>query len=123
MATPTRSTANSTKTCAFSSLSPSRCPRSRRWLRRPRSQRRYASSGFTPTEAIRIATLNGAQYLKRADRVGSIAKGKRADLLIVRGDPGSRIADIENAHLVFKDGVAYDAQRLFDSARGTVGLH
>jgi imidazolonepropionase-like amidohydrolase len=80
-------------------------------------------SGFTPVEAIRISTLNGAQYLKQADRIGSIAKGKRADLLIVRGDPGARIADIENANLVFKDGVAYDAQRLFDSARGTVGLH
>lgn len=80
-------------------------------------------SGFTPLEAIRIATLNGAQYLKRADRIGSIAKGKRADLLVVHGDPGSRIADIENAHLVFKGGIAYDAQRLFDSARGTVGLH
>ena len=80
-------------------------------------------SGFTPVEAIRIATLNGAQYLRRADRVGSIAQGKRADLLIVRGDPASRIADIENADIVFKGGVAYDAQRLFDSARGTVGLH
>jgi hypothetical protein len=80
-------------------------------------------SGFTPVDAIRIATLNGAQYLKRADRVGSIAKGKRADLLIVRGDPASHIADIENAEMVFKDGVGYDSQRLFDSARGTVGLH
>jgi imidazolonepropionase-like amidohydrolase len=80
-------------------------------------------SGFTPVEAIHIATLNGAQYLHLADRVGSIAKGKRADLLIVRGDPTARIADIENAELVFKDGVGYDSQRLFDSARGTVGLH
>jgi imidazolonepropionase-like amidohydrolase len=80
-------------------------------------------SGFTPIEAIRIATLNGAQFLRRADRVGSIAKGKRADLLVVRGDPASRIADIENSDMVFKDGVAYDAQRLFESARGTVGLH
>jgi imidazolonepropionase-like amidohydrolase len=80
-------------------------------------------AGFTPIEAIRIATLNGAQFLRRADRVGSIAKGKRADLLVVRGDPTSRIADIENAETVFKGGVGYDAQRLFDSARGTVGLH
>jgi imidazolonepropionase-like amidohydrolase len=80
-------------------------------------------SGFTPPEAIRIASLNGAQYLKRADQIGSIAKGKRADLLVVNGDPGSRISDIENPHLVFKGGVGYDAQRLFDSARGTVGLH
>ncbi len=80
-------------------------------------------SGFAPIEAIHIATWNGAQFLHRADRVGSIAKGKRADLLIVRGDPASHIADIENADMVFKDGVGYDAQRLFESARGTVGLH
>ena len=37
-------------------------------------------AGFTPLEAIRIATLNGARYLGRDGRVGSIAPGKQADL-------------------------------------------
>ena len=74
-------------------------------------------------EAIRIASLNGAQYLGRADRIGSIAVGKSADLLVVRGDPSARIRDIENAEMVFKDGVGYDFERLFHSARGVVGLH
>ncbi len=80
-------------------------------------------SGFTAPEAIRIASLNGAQYLGRADRIGSIAVGKSADLLVVHGDPSARIRDIENAEMVFKDGVGYDSGRLFQSARGVVGLH
>src|SRR5205823_15018819 len=51
-------------------------------------------SGFTPVEAIKIGTLNGATYLGRADRVGSIALGKQADLVVIAGDPSSRIADL-----------------------------
>jgi imidazolonepropionase-like amidohydrolase len=80
-------------------------------------------AGFTPVDAIKIATLNGARYLGRAERVGSIATGKAADLLVVRGDPTTRIRDIENGELVFKDGVGYDVERLLRSARSTVGLH
>jgi imidazolonepropionase-like amidohydrolase len=80
-------------------------------------------AGFSPLDAIKIATLNGAQYLGRADHIGSIAKGKAADLLVVTGDPSSNIADIEHAELVFKDGLGFDSPKLFESARGDVGLH
>jgi len=79
-------------------------------------------AGFTPVEAIRIATLNGAQFLGEAERIGSIASGKLADLVLVEGDPSKKIADIEKAELVFKDGVGYDPGKLIDSVRGTVGL-
>src|SRR4051812_33688293 len=79
-------------------------------------------SGFTPLEAIRIGTLNGATFLGRADRVGSIALGKQADLVVVSGDPSSRIADVRNVQLVFKQGVGYDPAKLIDSVRGKVGL-
>lgn len=78
--------------------------------------------GFTPLEAIRIGTLNGATYLGRADRVGSIALGKQADLVVVAGDPSSRIGDLRNVQLVFKQGVGYDPAKLIDSVRGKVGL-
>jgi imidazolonepropionase-like amidohydrolase len=37
-------------------------------------------AGFTPEEAIQIATLNGARFLKRADHIGSLAVGKQADI-------------------------------------------
>ena len=80
-------------------------------------------AGLTPLEAIKVATLNGAQYLGRADRVGSLVVGKRADLLIVNGDPSSRISDIEKVEIVFKDGVGYDSAKLFASVKGRVGLH
>ncbi|HEX9120676.1 MAG TPA: amidohydrolase family protein, partial [Terriglobales bacterium] len=44
-------------------------------------------AGFTPVEAIKIATLNGAQWLGIADKIGSIAPGKQADLVVIKGDP------------------------------------
>src|SRR5205085_6529659 len=49
--------------------------------------------GFTPLEAIRIATLNGAKFLGLDDRIGSIAAGKQADLVVLDGNPAARIAD------------------------------
>ena len=43
-------------------------------------------AGFTVPEAIRIATLNGAIFLGRADRIGSLEAGKRADIVLLDGD-------------------------------------
>ena len=79
-------------------------------------------SGFTPLEAIRISTLNGATYLGRAALVGSVAVGKQADLLVIGGDPSVRIEDVRNVELVFKQGVAYDPAKLIASVKGKVGL-
>ena len=78
-------------------------------------------AGFSPLEAIRIATLNGATYLGVADRIGSIAVGKNADLVVVKGDPSRDIAAIENVVTVFKDGVGYDPAALLRSVRGRYG--
>jgi len=78
-------------------------------------------AGFTPVEAIRIATLNGAIYLGRQDQIGSVVVGKNADLVVVKGDPATRIADIENVETVFKDGVGYDTKKLLDSVKGHYG--
>lgn len=80
-------------------------------------------SGFTPLEAIRICTFNGATYLGRADRVGSLAAGKQADLVVIDGNPAANIADIEKVELVFRQGVGYDPQKLIDSVKGSVGLY
>ncbi|HEY8104718.1 MAG TPA: amidohydrolase family protein, partial [Gemmatimonadales bacterium] len=79
--------------------------------------------GFTPLEAISIATLNGAKYLGRDQRVGTVAAGKQADLIVVRGDPSTNIADLENVEIVFKDGIGYDPEKLIASVRGKVGLN
>ena len=80
-------------------------------------------AGFTPVEAIRIATLNGAVYLGRATTIGSLIEGKNADLVVVKGDPSTKISDIENTEIVFKDGVGYDSQKLLDSTRGRYGQY
>jgi imidazolonepropionase-like amidohydrolase len=79
-------------------------------------------AGLTPLEAIRVGTLNGATYLGRADAVGSIAVGRQADLVVIAGDPATRIEDVRNVELVFRHGVGYDPERLIASVRGSVGL-
>jgi imidazolonepropionase-like amidohydrolase len=78
-------------------------------------------AGFTPVEAIHIATFNGAQFLGEADKIGTIAAGKQADLVVIKGDPSKKIEDIENVETVFKDGVGYDSAKLIESVRGVVG--
>ncbi len=78
--------------------------------------------GFTPLEAIKIATWNGAKYLGRETRIGSIAVGKQADLVLVSGDPSTSIGDVRNVDTVFRRGVGFDPVKLIDSVKGKVGL-
>jgi imidazolonepropionase-like amidohydrolase len=78
-------------------------------------------AGFTPVEAVHIATANGAQFLGELDRIGTIAVGKQADLVVIKGDPSQKIDDIENVETVFKDGIGYDSAKLIESVRGVVG--
>jgi hypothetical protein len=79
-------------------------------------------AGFTPVEAIQIATENGALYLGQQDRIGTLAPGKQADLVLIKGDPSTRIDEIENVETVFKVGIGYDSKKLIDSVRGQVGI-
>jgi enamidase len=79
-------------------------------------------AGFTPAEAIKICTLNGATYLGRESRIGSIAAGKQADLMLVTGNPAADISDIRRVDTVFRQGVGFDPAKLIDSVRGKVGL-
>lgn len=79
-------------------------------------------AGFTPVEAIQIATQNGAKYLGREDSIGTIATGKQADLVLVKGDPSKHIDDIEKVKTVFKDGIGYDSAKLLESIREQVGI-
>ena len=79
-------------------------------------------AGFTPLEAVHIATENGAIYLGRNDRIGTLAPDKQADIVLIKGDPSKKISDIENVETVFKSGVGYDSQKLIESVRGQVGI-
>ena len=80
-------------------------------------------AGFTPLEAIHVATSNGAEFLGQLDKIGTLAIGKAADVVVIDGDPSTKISDIEKVKMVFKDGVGYDSAKLIESARETVGLH
>ncbi len=79
-------------------------------------------AGFTPVEAIHIATENGAVYLGQQDRIGTLSPGKQADLVVIKGDPSKRIEEIENVEIVFKAGIGYDSKKLIESVRGQVGI-
>jgi enamidase len=78
--------------------------------------------GFTPVEAIRIGTFNGARFMGREARIGSIAAGKQADLVVIDGDPSKTIADVRKVVTVFKQGVGFDPAKLIASVSGKVGL-
>jgi hypothetical protein len=79
-------------------------------------------AGFTPVQAIQIGTENGARFLGRERDIGTIAAGKRADLILVHGDPAAHIEDVEKVAVVFKDGQGYDPARLVEAVRGQVGI-
>jgi imidazolonepropionase-like amidohydrolase len=79
-------------------------------------------AGFTAEQAIQIVTLNGARILGEEARVGSIAPGKVADVVVINGDPLRNPADIYDIVTVFKAGVGYDAAKLRQAAMGKVGI-
>ena len=79
-------------------------------------------AGFTPLEAIQIATLNGAKYLGRDKTVGSIAVMKQADLVVINGNPAATIADIRKVETIFKQGIGYDPAKLIASVQGKAGI-
>ena len=79
-------------------------------------------AGLTPLQAIQVLTQNGAVYLGQQDRIGTLAPGKQADLVLIKGDPSKNIDDIESVETVFKAGVGYDSKKLIDSVRGQVGI-
>ena len=79
--------------------------------------------GFSAEQAVMIATRNGATYLGRDQQIGTLEVGKRADIVVVDGDPAKDIAAIEKMPLVFKNGVGYDSAKIFAAMKETVGLH
>ncbi|MGE0443063.1 MAG: amidohydrolase family protein [Gemmatimonadales bacterium] len=79
-------------------------------------------AGFTPAEAVRVMSANGARALGVDAQLGTVVPGKVADLVVIRGDPSATPSDIRNVVTVFKDGVGYDSARLIASIKGMVGV-
>jgi imidazolonepropionase-like amidohydrolase len=81
------------------------------------------AAGFTPLEALKIATLNGAIDLGIDKITGTITVGKEADLIVMDGDPSKNISDIRKVVWVFKDGVGFNSKKMFESVKGKVGYY
>jgi hypothetical protein len=79
-------------------------------------------AGFTPVEAIKVATSNGAKVLGIFGQTGSLAVGKNADLVLINGNPAATIADIRKVELVFRDGIGFDSAKMIEAVRGLVGV-
>ncbi len=67
----------------------------------------YVSAGIPAPEVLKIATIGAARVMRRDGELGSIAVGKKADLVLFDGDPAATIADIRKPVLVMKDGLVY----------------
>jgi len=80
-------------------------------------------AGFNFSQAVKICSLNAAEYLGREKEIGTIVEGKRADLVLITGDPEKQIKDVRNTEIVFKNGIGYDSKKLFESVNGKVGLY
>jgi imidazolonepropionase-like amidohydrolase len=70
-------------------------------------------AGIPPLKALQIATFNAAHLLKQDAQRGSIAPGKKADLLLVEGNPAENISDIRRCRLVMKDGAMFDSAAVY----------
>ena len=68
-------------------------------------------------------SLNGAKVLGVDKELGSVEKGKRADLVVVRGDLTADPAAIKQVVTVFKDGIGYDSAKLLAMVKGRVGIN
>jgi imidazolonepropionase-like amidohydrolase len=79
-------------------------------------------SGLTAEQAVQVTTYNGARVLGVEGKLGSVEKGKIADLVLLKGDLVSDPSVIRNVVTVYKDGVAYDPAKLIDAVRGRVGI-
>jgi imidazolonepropionase-like amidohydrolase len=82
----------------------------------------FIEAGFTPAQAVKIMTANGAKILGVDGKLGTVERGKLADLVVLRGDLTADPAVIRNTTTVFKDGVGYDSGKLIASVEGRVGI-
>jgi imidazolonepropionase-like amidohydrolase len=88
-------------------------------------QRNYellVEAGFTPAQTVQIMSANGAKILGVYDKLGSVEKGKLADLVVLQGDLAANPSVIRKVTTVFKDGVGYDSAKLLAAVKGRVGI-
>jgi imidazolonepropionase-like amidohydrolase len=75
----------------------------------------YVQAGFTPMEALQAATLVPARVMKQDKLLGTVEAGKRADFLLIDGDPLADIRALRRVRVAVASGVAYDPAKLWRS--------
>lgn len=75
----------------------------------------YVDAGIDEFDVLQIATLAAAEVLGKEKTIGSIAAGKKANLILIDGNPINNISDIRNVKTVFKNGSIYDAVSLLNA--------
>jgi imidazolonepropionase-like amidohydrolase len=75
-------------------------------------------AGLTPEQALATATINPAKVYRLSNQTGSLAKGKRAELALIDGDPQKNIGDLRQIELVMRDGKLMKASDL----RAAIGV-
>jgi len=75
----------------------------------------YVRAGLTPSQALQVATWNAAKVARVLDDRGSVTAGKRADLILIDGDPTRDIADIRKVSLVLQGDTAYYPSEVYDA--------
>jgi imidazolonepropionase-like amidohydrolase len=82
----------------------------------------FVEAGFTPSQAVQIMTANGARILGVNKQLGTVERGKLADLVVLEGELTADPSVIRSPTLVFKDGIGYDPAKLLASVQGRVGI-
>jgi imidazolonepropionase-like amidohydrolase len=77
----------------------------------------YVEAGFSPMEALQAATIVSARAMKRDSELGTIERGKRADLVVLDANPLDAIRNIRSVRWTVAGGRMYDAARLWESVR------
>lgn len=72
----------------------------------------YARAGIPPAEVLRIATAGAARVAGLDGEVGTVAPGRRADLVLLEGDPLQDVSAVRRPALVVKGGVLYEPAAL-----------
>jgi hypothetical protein len=81
----------------------------------------FVLAGIPPADVLRFATINAARALGVGDELGTIEPGKRADLVVIGGNPLEDIRATRDVRRVLKDGESYDPVALLQSVEGRLG--
>ena len=76
----------------------------------------WVSAGIPAPKVLQIATIGAARVMKVDRETGSVRAGKKADFVLVDGDPTQNISDVHKCRVVLKNGVVYHSADVYQAA-------